>query len=99
MRQFGFAVRKGTNDIQSGIAAVRARLETGKLKVVRGSCSNLLAEVKQYRYPSAADGQTASETPVDECNHALAALRYLVARLDHAFIRAYRRQLTFSDAS
>ena len=74
LRQFGFGVRKGTNDIQSGIAAVRAHLETGKLKVVRGSCSNLLAEVKRYRYPFAADGQTASETPVDECNHALAAL-------------------------
>ena len=99
LRQFGLAVRRGFNDIRSGIAAVRARLETGKLKVVRSSCPNLFAEALQYRYPSTADGQTANETPLDESNHALAALRYLVARLDHAFIRTYRRQFMFSDAS
>ncbi len=99
LRQFGLVVRKGTNDIRSGIAAVRARLETGKVKVVRAACPNLFAEAKHYRYPSAADGVAASETPVDEANHALAALRYLVARLDHAFIRVYRRQSVSSDAS
>lgn len=99
LRQFGLTVRKGTNDIQSGIAAVRARLETGKLKVVREACPNLFAEAKRYRYPSAADGEAASETPIDEANHALAALRYLVARLDHSFIRVYRRQMVVRAAN
>jgi hypothetical protein len=92
LRQFGLVVRRGSNDIQAGIAAVRARLQTGKLKVVRAACPNLFAEAKLYRYPQRQDGHTDSETPIDDHNHALAALRYLVARLDHDFIRRYRRQ-------
>jgi len=90
LRQFGVVVRRGDNDIRAGIAAVRARLQAGKLKVVTSRCPNLLAEVKLYRYPDRRDGLD-SETPLDESNHALAALRYLVARLDHDFIRRFRR--------
>ena len=40
-------------------------------------CPNLVREARLYRYDE--DG---SESPVDEENHALAALRYLIARLD-----------------
>lgn len=92
LRQFGLAVRRGANDLRSGIAAVRARLEAGKLRVVAAACPNLLAEARLYRYPSHDDHLADSETPIDEHNHALAALRYLVARLDHDFIRRYRRE-------
>jgi hypothetical protein len=91
LRQFGHAVRPGPNDLRAGIAAVRARLETGKLKVLRSACPNLLAEAQLYRYPSRQDGGD-REKPVDEHSHALAALRYLVARLDRAFIRQYLRK-------
>jgi hypothetical protein len=38
----------------------------------------LLAEAGLYRY----DDSGSAETPVDEDNHALAALRYLVSTLD-----------------
>jgi hypothetical protein len=75
-------VRKGGNDIRAGIALIHARLQTGTLKVVRDSCPNLLAEAKLYRYPTATDGRAQSETPVDEHNHALSALRYLLSRID-----------------
>lgn len=90
LQRFGFVVRRGGNDIGAGIAAVRARLQAGKLKVVRKACPNLLAEAQLYRYPRDADGHADSETPVDDHNHALAALRYLVARLDPDMIRRYR---------
>lgn len=96
LRLLGHAVRKGSNDLRAGIAAVRARLETGKLKVVSQACPNLLAEAQLYRYPARQDGLD-RETPVDEHNHALAALRYLVARLDHGFIRQYLRQARGGD--
>lgn len=92
LRQFGHVVRRGTNDIRAGIAAVRARLQTGKLRVVRHQCPNLLAEARLYRYPGSQETHADSETPIDEHNHALAALRYLVARLDHSFIRQHRRE-------
>jgi hypothetical protein len=81
LRTLGFAVRRGYNDIRAGIAAVRSRLETGRLRIVGPACPNLLAEARLYRYPAAQAGQPETEVPLDENNHALAALRYLVSRL------------------
>jgi hypothetical protein len=77
----GFVVRAGDNALRPGIAAVSARLENGTLRVLEGSCPNLLAEAALYRYSDGA-GDRHAEAPVDEHNHALAALRYLVSRLD-----------------
>jgi hypothetical protein len=77
----GFKVRDGENAIRPGIAAVNARLEDGRLRVVEGTCPNLLAEAGLYRYGDDRTDRMA-ETPVDEHNHALAALRYLVAGMD-----------------
>jgi hypothetical protein len=74
-------VGKGINDLRSGIMAVTARLESGRLRVLEGACPNLLYEAALYRYGDES-GAGNSETPVDEHNHALAALRYLVSRLD-----------------
>jgi hypothetical protein len=85
LRCAGFTVLEGRNALRAGIAAVAARLEGGTLKVLRGRCPNLLAEAGLYRYGEEGD----SETPRDEQNHALAALRYLVSRLDeHRMARA-----------
>ncbi len=80
LRDVGWQVFPGPNDIRPGIAAVTARLRTGRLKV-RG-CPNLVAESRRYRYPSAAEQSVVGENPIDADNHALGALRYLVARLD-----------------
>jgi hypothetical protein len=60
---------------------VSARLEGGTLRVVEGCCPNLVAEAALYRYGDG-PGDRAAEAPLDEHNHALAALRYLVSRLD-----------------
>jgi hypothetical protein len=90
-RQAGFVIRRGANDLRAGIAAVQARLQTGRLKVVPGRCPNLLAEARLYRYPTRS-GHTDAEAPVDEHNHALAALRYLVASTDAAFLARFRKQ-------
>ena len=77
LRCAGFVVREGDNALRPGIAAVSARLENRTLRVLQGRCPNLLAEAALYRYSD--DG---GEAPADEHNHALAALRYLVSRLD-----------------
>ena len=74
-------VREGSNALRPGIAAVSARLENGTLRVLEGRCPNLLYEASLYRYSDAV-GERHAEVPVDEHNHALAALRYLVSRLD-----------------
>jgi hypothetical protein len=92
LRAAGLAVRPGDNDLRAGIAALTARLRTGRLRVRRSTCPNLAAEARLYRYPTPAERAAQGEEPVDHDNHALAALRYLVARLDARFIARFRRR-------
>jgi hypothetical protein len=74
-----------------GIAAVAARLENGTLKVLAGACPNLLREASLYRYSDDPVDQR-SETPVDAHNHALAALRYMVTKIDeHQLARVAKK--------
>ncbi|MSQ97657.1 MAG: hypothetical protein EXR98_24335 [Gemmataceae bacterium] len=80
LRHAGFTVRRGVNDLRAGIAAVIARLEDGRLRILEGRCPNLLAEAGMYRWGESEDRR--AEVPVDEHNHALAALRYLIATID-----------------
>jgi hypothetical protein len=81
LRCAGFAVLEGSNALRPGIAAVSARVENGTLRVQEGRCPNLLYEAALYRYGDAA-GEREAEVPADEHNHALAALRYLISKLD-----------------
>jgi hypothetical protein len=60
---------------------VTARIEEGSLRVVAGACPNLLHEAGLYRYSDEVSDRR-SEVPVDDHNHALGALRYLVSRID-----------------
>jgi hypothetical protein len=92
LRSAGLTVRPGDNDIRAGIAAVSSRLQTGRLRVLRRGCPNLIREAALYRYPSEAERLGGDENPVDQDNHALAALRYLVAGLDAAFLARLRRR-------
>jgi hypothetical protein len=80
LRCAGLTIRRGDNDQRPGIAAVRARLEEGTLRVVAGSCPNLLAEAALYRYDP--EAKRKSEVPIKEHDHAPDALRYLISRID-----------------
>jgi Terminase large subunit, T4likevirus-type, N-terminal/Terminase RNaseH-like domain len=91
LRAAGLCVRPSDNDIRPGIAAVSARLRTGRLRVLRSACPHLLREAGLYRYPTEAERRLSGENPVDEHNHALGALRYLVAGLDAHFLARLRR--------
>jgi hypothetical protein len=88
----GLKVRRADNDIRLGIAAVSARLRTGRLKVHGPACPHLLDEARLYRYPTAKERAFINENPVDEHNHALGALRYLIAALDARFIAKLRKR-------
>ena len=81
-RLAGHVIRAGLNNIRLGIAAVTSRLRTGRLRIDAERCPNLLAEAKAYRYPSEAEQRLLGENPIDDNNHALSALRYLVSRID-----------------
>jgi hypothetical protein len=84
-------VQPATNDIRLGIAAVTARLRTERLKVLAAGCPNLVAEAQLYRYPTPQEQAMSGENPVDAHNHALGALRYLVAQLDARFLARMRQ--------
>ena len=83
-RLAGHVIRPGLNNIRLGIAAVTARLRTGRLKIDPQRCPNLLAEAKAYRYPTESERALLGENPIDDHNHALSALRYLVSWIDQA---------------
>lgn len=86
-----FKVLAGDNSLRAGIAAVTSRIETGRLKVYRLKCHNLIEEAGLYRYPRPDEQSRCGENPVDEYNHALAALRYLVSRIDRKFMVKFRK--------
>jgi hypothetical protein len=65
------------------------------LRIVEGACPNLLAEACLYRYPE--NGAGGSENPLDEHNHALAALRYLISRLDERRMARQNTPTNFSE--
>lgn len=81
LRRWGFHIHTGKNPIREGISRVASRLRGGTLRVQR-RCEHLIAESRLYRYPTPRERAVAGENPVDEHNHALAAVRYLVSRLD-----------------
>jgi hypothetical protein len=90
LRAAGLTVRGSFNDIRLGIAAVTARLRTGRLKIHAAGCPHLVQEARLYRYPTARERAMHGEEPVDDHNHALGALRYLIACLDARFIARLR---------
>src|SRR5262249_9354309 len=54
LRAAGLAVRPADNDIRPGIAAVSARVQTGRWRGARTGCPQLLREALLYRYPTGA---------------------------------------------
>jgi len=84
-RYQGHRIRRPYNSIRLGITAVSARIRTGRLKVNKFRCPNLCAEAQLYRY------EDEREEPLDEHNHAMDALRYMICGIDKKFICKLRR--------
>jgi len=79
LRRADHVMRKAPNSIAAGIAAVTARMRDGRLRIVQTpQMKPLLQEAYGYAYPEDRD----DERPVDKDNHAMDALRYLVAGVD-----------------
>jgi hypothetical protein len=76
LRCAGFNILKADNSVNSGIGAVRTRIDAGTLRIVGGACPNLLAEAELYQF------ETGSDNPAKDYDHALDALRYLIYKLD-----------------
>lgn len=85
LRQAGFTVRKGRNDVVDGIRRVAAALQQGKL-LFSPDCKDCIREFSLYRW----DEKAAEDRPIKENDHAMDDVRYFVrtimrpeARLSH----------------
>ena len=72
--------KKGSGSVEYGIDLLSARIQTGKLKLIKGLTPNLLSEAENYRYE--VDEDNPSSNKIVGADHALDALRYLVMSLD-----------------
>lgn len=97
LRAAGHSVHPGNNALDAGIAAVTARIRTGKLKVFGNACPVLVREADHYRWPETTHGPRL--VPLDSDNHALAALRYLIMGIDRGMGRTQRPNTQASGAS
>jgi hypothetical protein len=92
MRRADYRIVKGNNDIDHGIQAVHARLQSGRLRILQGCCPQLLAEAQLYRYETDELGRRTGK-PLKDNDHALDALRYLISGLDVGFLARLRKKL------
>jgi phage terminase large subunit len=82
MRRANLPARLAINNVSPGIRAVTARLRTRRLKVWR-TCQNLITEAELYCYPEETDTAIyRRDQPIKENDHAMDALRYLIAGMD-----------------
>lgn len=73
--------------IRRGIDAVKARLKKQpdgrpRLYVLKDACPNTIGEFLDYVWPKDVDGKSQKEVPLDDNNHAMDALRYMVMAID-----------------
>lgn len=71
-------VHRGPKPILTGVDRVSERIRSGRLKVVRSTCAPLITEAGLYHY----DPEKRKEEPVDDDNHAMDSMRYLVTGID-----------------
>lgn len=77
LRKGGLNVREVSKDIEAGINAVRELFRANRL-YIHSSCTNLIWELETYSYPEKKPDRNEPELPIDENNHALDALRYVL---------------------
>lgn len=80
--EYGLYFKPGINKIEDGILKVYNYFEMKKLKIF-SNCVNTIKEGVNYKYkPEELDSyKNPDEKPIDKDNHAMDALRYIVAEL------------------
>lgn len=71
-------VDKGKDSIKHGIDKMRELFLQNRL-FIHSSCLDLIAELESYSYPEARTFHNLNENPLDENNHAIDALRYVIS--------------------
>lgn len=80
LRSRGVNVRdvlKGKGSIENGINKVKELFKAGRLHVHK-RCLNTILELETYSYPDKKDGHNENEVPIDENNHMMDAISYVI---------------------
>lgn len=97
MRRKGVNIRdvtKGADSIQAGIDRIRELFKQNRL-YIHSSCINLITELETYSYADKSPYRNAAEKPIDEFNHAIDALRYVVNT--HSIVKKFVPPVRFAD--
>lgn len=81
LRRGGHKVIKAKKAIKPGIDAVNGRIYTGRLKILVNRCPAVVYESANYAYTDDED-DPGNDIPIDENNHAMDALRYMITGID-----------------
>lgn len=86
LRAEGVETVNAKKDVISGIQKVARRLvvqQDGYPRIfIFNNCTNLIREFESYRWAEVKEGRNEKEEPIKDNDHALDALRYMVAELD-----------------
>lgn len=77
LRRRGLNVRDVSNDIEAGISSVRALLKEGRIHI-HFSLVNTINEFETYHYGKKKPDNNEPEKPIDENNHSMASIRYML---------------------
>jgi len=99
----GLPIVLGNNDVRAGIMAVSTLLENDQL-VITANCENLIRELARYRWAKWASkksdqNKNPREEPVKKDDHAVDALRYLIAQQPEFFEEAKKKVDNFLHTS
>jgi len=86
LKHKGVRIRSANNEVNAGIDAVRARIRTQRLRVVK-SCRNLIDEFETYAWMEDKD------KPQKERDHGLDSLRYMILGHDGKLARPRIRRI------
>jgi len=74
-----------SNPVLPGIGTVTAVIKSGRLRVMRGRCPNLVDQVEKYSFPvDPVTGNYSRENPVKKDDHLPDCLRYILHSLEGA---------------
>ena len=76
-RRAGLNVREVSKDIEAGIACMQDLFKENRIHI-HTSCLHLIEELETYSYPDKKPDKNSPELPIDENNHALDAIRYVL---------------------
>jgi PBSX family phage terminase large subunit len=78
LRNVGLDSRKGKKELDPGIACVNNYLDKGLLTIDFNACPETVDEMQSYHYDEDDMGKVLKNRPIDDHNHAMDALRYMV---------------------